>query len=120
MGLRFLLPPSMLSLVSWKMFPLSMEAHKALLFQLLNLNIFSFFLSEHYYEFIIHGCLLSNLTLMFSGLIDLAMKRNSMIGGDDFKSGQTKMKFVLQDLLVGAGIKVYQIVAFPSILKFGI
>lgn len=29
-----------------------------------------------------------------------------MIGGDDFKSGQTKMKSVLVDFLVGAGIKV--------------
>ena len=57
---------------------------------------------------------------MFSGLIDLAMKRNSLIGGDDFKSGKTKMKSVLVDLLVRAGIKVYQILAFPFILKFGI
>lgn len=32
--------------------------------------------------------------------------RNSLIGGDDFKSGQTKMKSVLVDFLVGAGIKV--------------
>lgn len=42
----------------------------------------------------------------FAGLIDLAIKRNSLIGGDDFKSGQTKMKSVLVDFLVGAGIKV--------------
>jgi myo-inositol-1-phosphate synthase len=41
-----------------------------------------------------------------SGLIDLAIQRNSLIGGDDFKSGQTKMKSVLVDFLVGAGIKV--------------
>lgn len=41
------------------------------------------------------------------GLIDLAIKRNSLIGGDDFKSGQTKMKSVLVDFLVGAGIKVF-------------
>lgn len=40
------------------------------------------------------------------GLIDLAIKRNCLIGGDDFKSGQTKMKSVLVDFLVGAGIKV--------------
>lgn len=43
---------------------------------------------------------------MCSGLIDLAIRRNSLIGGDDFKSGQTKMKSVLVDFLVGAGIKV--------------
>lgn len=40
------------------------------------------------------------------GLIELAVQRNSLIGGDDFKSGQTKMKSVLVDFLVGAGIKV--------------
>uniref|UniRef100_A0A0D9XJ27 inositol-3-phosphate synthase n=1 Tax=Leersia perrieri TaxID=77586 RepID=A0A0D9XJ27_9ORYZ len=40
------------------------------------------------------------------GLIELAIKKNSVIGGDDFKSGQTKMKSVLVDFLVGAGIKV--------------
>jgi myo-inositol-1-phosphate synthase len=39
-------------------------------------------------------------------LIELAIKKNSLIGGDDFKSGQTKMKSVLVDFLVGAGIKV--------------
>ncbi|PPD98947.1 hypothetical protein GOBAR_DD04033 [Gossypium barbadense] len=39
------------------------------------------------------------------GLIDLAIQRNCLIGGDDFKSGQTKMKSVLVDFLVGAGIK---------------
>ncbi|OVA06803.1 Myo-inositol-1-phosphate synthase [Macleaya cordata] len=39
------------------------------------------------------------------GLIDLAIKHNTLIGGDDFKSGQTKMKSVLVDFLVGAGIK---------------
>ncbi|KAF8394520.1 hypothetical protein HHK36_020730 [Tetracentron sinense] len=40
------------------------------------------------------------------GLIDLAVKRDSLIVGDDFNSGQTKMKSVLIDLLVGATIKV--------------
>ena len=50
----------------------------------------------------------------------MAIKRNSMIGGDDFKSRQTKIKSVLVDFLVRAGIKVYKILAFPSILKFGI
>lgn len=47
--------------------------------------------------------------LDFPGLIDLAIQRNSLIGGDDFKSGQTKMKSVLVDFLVGAGIKVHHI-----------
>lgn len=48
-----------------------------------------------------------------TGLIDLAIMRNSLIGGDDFKSGQTKMKSVLVDFLVGAGIKVYQLQTGP-------
>ena len=38
------------------------------------------------------------------GLIDLAVSNNVLIGGDDFKSGQTKMKSVLVDFLVGAGM----------------
>lgn len=46
------------------------------------------------------------IELNFSGLIEMAIQRNSLIGGDDFKSGQTKMKSVLVDFLVGAGIKV--------------
>lgn len=40
------------------------------------------------------------------GVIEYAIERNCLIGGDDFKSGQTKMKSVLVDFLVGAGIKV--------------
>jgi hypothetical protein len=33
-------------------------------------------------------------------------------GGDDFKSGQTKMKSVLVDFLVGAGLKPTSIVSY--------
>ena len=40
------------------------------------------------------------------GVVEYAIEENSLIGGDDFKSGQTKMKSVLVDFLVGAGIKV--------------
>lgn len=50
--------------------------------------------------------------VVFAGLIDLAIRRNCLIGGDDFKSGQTKMKSVLVDFLVGAGIKVYKEISF--------
>jgi myo-inositol-1-phosphate synthase len=46
------------------------------------------------------------------GLIELAVKNNVLIGGDDFKSGQTKMKSVLVDFLVGAGIKPTSIVSY--------
>ncbi|BDA43685.1 Inositol-3-phosphate synthase [Coccomyxa sp. Obi] len=46
------------------------------------------------------------------GLIDLAVQKGVLIGGDDFKSGQTKMKSVLVDFLVGAGIKPTSIVSY--------
>ena len=40
------------------------------------------------------------------------MTAGVLIGGDDFKSGQTKMKSVLVDFLVGAGIKPTSIVSY--------
>eukprot|EP00128_Syssomonas_multiformis_P005855 Colp12_sorted_trinity150504_noHs@18625 len=46
------------------------------------------------------------------GLIELAEQKRVYIGGDDFKSGQTKMKSVLVDFLVGAGIKPVSIVSY--------
>jgi myo-inositol-1-phosphate synthase len=46
------------------------------------------------------------------GLVELAIEKNVFIGGDDFKSGQTKMKSVLVDFLVGAGIKPVSIVSY--------
>lgn len=39
------------------------------------------------------------------GAMELAQREGTFIGGDDFKSGQTKMKSVLVEFLVGAGIK---------------
>lgn len=46
------------------------------------------------------------------GVIQLAEEMNVFIGGDDFKSGQTKIKSVLVDFLVGAGIKPVSIVSY--------
>jgi myo-inositol-1-phosphate synthase len=46
------------------------------------------------------------------GLMELAQEKKVFIGGDDFKSGQTKMKSVLVDFLVGAGIKPQSIVSY--------
>merc|ERR550532_3514759 len=46
------------------------------------------------------------------GVTELAIQHNVMLGGDDFKSGQTKMKSVLVDFLVGAGIKPTSIVSY--------
>jgi len=46
------------------------------------------------------------------GIVELAEKENVFIGGDDFKSGQTKMKSVIVDFLVTAGIKPVSIVSY--------
>jgi len=46
------------------------------------------------------------------GVVELALQKNVFIGGDDFKSGQTKMKSVLVDFLIGAGIKPESIVSY--------
>lgn len=46
------------------------------------------------------------------GVIDLASKHGAFIGGDDFKSGQTKMKSALVDFLINAGIKLTSIASY--------
>ncbi|KAJ1398558.1 hypothetical protein B484DRAFT_406614 [Ochromonadaceae sp. CCMP2298] len=46
------------------------------------------------------------------GVVQLAEQRDVFIAGDDFKSGQTKMKSVLVDFLVSAGIKPTSIVSY--------
>jgi len=46
------------------------------------------------------------------GVVDLASRHGVFVGGDDFKSGQTKMKSVLVDFLVSAGIKPVSIVSY--------
>lgn len=46
------------------------------------------------------------------GAIELAERHNAFIGGDDFKSGQTKMKSALVDFLVNAGIKLTSIASY--------
>ncbi|XP_054269718.1 inositol-3-phosphate synthase 1-B [Macrosteles quadrilineatus] len=46
------------------------------------------------------------------GCIELAAKHGVFIGGDDFKTGQTKLKSVLMDFLVSAGIKPLSIVSY--------
>ncbi|MCJ1228639.1 Myo-inositol-1-phosphate synthase [Toensbergia leucococca] len=46
------------------------------------------------------------------GAIDLAEQHNSFIGGDDFKSGQTKMKSALVDFMINAGIKLTSIASY--------
>jgi len=46
------------------------------------------------------------------GCLQLAERHKAFIGGDDFKSGQTKMKSVLVDFLVNAGIKPISIASY--------
>lgn len=46
------------------------------------------------------------------GAIELAEKHSSFIGGDDFKSGQTKMKSALVDFMINAGIKLTSIASY--------
>jgi len=46
------------------------------------------------------------------GVIELAERLGISIGGDDFKSGQTKMKSVMVDFLISSGLKVTSIVSY--------
>lgn len=46
------------------------------------------------------------------GAIQFAEKHGAYIGGDDFKSGQTKMKSALVDFLINAGIKLTSIASY--------
>eukprot|EP00479_Gromia_sphaerica_P008129 TRINITY_DN2978_c0_g1_i2.p2 TRINITY_DN2978_c0_g1~~TRINITY_DN2978_c0_g1_i2.p2 ORF type:complete len:151 (+),score=38.96 TRINITY_DN2978_c0_g1_i2:111-563(+) len=46
------------------------------------------------------------------GIVELAKRLGLFIAGDDFKSGQTKIKSVLMDFLVSAGIKPEAIVSY--------
>mmetsp|Transcript_35465 Transcript_35465/g.72287 ORF Transcript_35465/g.72287 Transcript_35465/m.72287 type:complete len:413 (-) Transcript_35465:333-1571(-) len=46
------------------------------------------------------------------GVLELAETHGVSIGGDDFKSGQTKMKSVMVDFLVSAGIKPVSIASY--------
>ncbi|KAK9450094.1 uncharacterized protein V1518DRAFT_189690 [Limtongia smithiae] len=46
------------------------------------------------------------------GCIELAEQKKSFVGGDDFKSGQTKLKSVLAQFLVDAGIRPVSIASY--------
>jgi myo-inositol-1-phosphate synthase len=64
---------------------------------------------------ILEGCSFINgspQNTFVPGVIDLAVQRDVFIGGDDFKSGQTKLKSVLADFLIGAGIKPLSIASY--------
>lgn len=64
---------------------------------------------------ILEGCTFINgspQNTFVPGVIDLASQKGVFVAGDDFKSGQTKMKSVLVDFLVSAGIKPVSIVSY--------
>merc|ERR1719410_1549546 len=64
---------------------------------------------------ILEGCTFINgspQNTFVPGVVELARQRGVFIAGDDFKSGQTKMKSVLVDFLVSAGIKPVSIVSY--------
>lgn len=64
---------------------------------------------------ILEGCTFINgspQNTFVPGVIDLAGRHNVFVAGDDFKSGQTKMKSVLVDFLVSAGIKPVSVVSY--------
>ena len=45
-------------------------------------------------------------------MVELAKQKNVFLSGDDFKSGQTKIKSVIADFLVSAGLKPVSIVSY--------
>merc|ERR1719334_322375 len=64
---------------------------------------------------ILEGCSYINgspQNTLVPGLQELAALHGVFIGGDDFKSGQTKVKSVLVDFLVSAGLKPESIVSY--------
>lgn len=57
---------------------------------------------------VLEGCSFINgapQNTMCPGVVELARRNKVFVGGDDFKSGQTKMKSALVEFFVGAGIK---------------
>ncbi|CAM9315370.1 unnamed protein product [Choristocarpus tenellus] len=64
---------------------------------------------------ILEGCTYINgspQNTFVPGVVEMAEQHKVFIGGDDFKSGQTKMKSVMVDFLVSAGIKPVSIVSY--------
>lgn len=64
---------------------------------------------------ILEGCAFLNgspQNTLVPGALELASQRRVFVGGDDFKSGQTKVKSVLVDFLIGSGLKTRSIVSY--------
>lgn len=63
----------------------------------------------------LEGCLFVNgspQNTLLPSVVDLATSQGTHVGGDDFKSGQTKIKSVLVDFLVQAGMKPCSIASY--------
>merc|ERR1719384_838103 len=64
---------------------------------------------------ILEGCSYINgspQNTLVPAVVELAREKGVFVGGDDFKSGQTKIKSVLTDFLVSAGLKPESIVSW--------
>ncbi|XP_004688230.2 PREDICTED: inositol-3-phosphate synthase 1 isoform X1 [Condylura cristata] len=64
---------------------------------------------------ILEGCAFLNgspQNTLVPGALELAWQRRVFVGGDDFKSGQTKVKSVLVDFLISSGLKTMSIVSY--------
>lgn len=64
---------------------------------------------------ILEGCSFINgspQNTLVPGVVQLAKQKKVFVAGDDFKSGQTKLKSVLVDFLVSAGLKPKAIVSY--------
>ena len=67
---------------------------------------------------ILEGCSFINgspQNTFVPGVIELAIKNNVFILGDDFKSGQIKFKTTMAEFLVSAGIKQLSIVSYNHV-----
>lgn len=47
-----------------------------------------------------------------SGIVELAERKKTFVGGDDFKSGQTKLKSALIEFLIASALKPESIVSY--------
>ena len=70
---------------------------------------------------ILEGCSYINgspQNTLVPAVVKLAHQHSVFVGGDDFKTGQTKIKSVLVDFLVSAGIKPVSIVSYNHLGMF--
>jgi myo-inositol-1-phosphate synthase len=64
---------------------------------------------------VLEGCCFINgspQNTVVPGVVELARQHGVHVAGDDFKTGQTKLKSVLADFLVGAGLRISSIVSY--------